>query len=82
MEVKNSVLLDGCHIGRLSYIGDSIIGQNVQFGAGTQTQNVQPNHLPIQMEILGQKFTKHMSGLIMLAGCMVLMLVLQTIQYI
>ncbi len=57
VEVKNSVLLDGCHIGRLSYIGDSIIGQNVQFGAGTQTQNVQPNHLPIQMEILGQKFT-------------------------
>jgi bifunctional UDP-N-acetylglucosamine pyrophosphorylase/glucosamine-1-phosphate N-acetyltransferase len=57
VEVKNSVLLDGSHIGRLSYIGDSFIGEGIQFGAGTQTQNIQPNKTPIQMQILDQKFT-------------------------
>ncbi|MHA1713546.1 MAG: bifunctional sugar-1-phosphate nucleotidylyltransferase/acetyltransferase [Candidatus Ranarchaeia archaeon] len=55
VEVKNSVLFDGCHIGRLSYIGDSIIGQDVQFGAGTQTQNVQPHLEPPTINILGEK---------------------------
>ena len=39
-EVKNSIIMDGTHIAHLSYIGDSIIGENCNFGAGTITANI------------------------------------------
>ncbi|HUX97945.1 MAG TPA: bifunctional sugar-1-phosphate nucleotidylyltransferase/acetyltransferase [Candidatus Deferrimicrobium sp.] len=42
VEVKNSIILEKTSVGRLSYIGDSVIGQHVEFGAGTQTWNWQP----------------------------------------
>ncbi len=63
VEVKNSVILDEVQIGRLSYVGDSIIGQNVEFGAGSQAWNVTPDRSPIflnvnneQIQIPQQKF--------------------------
>lgn len=40
VEVKNSILMDNVHIGHLSYVGDSVIGENVNFGAGTITANL------------------------------------------
>ena len=39
VEVKNSILMDGVSAGHLSYIGDSIVGENTNFGAGTITAN-------------------------------------------
>ena len=39
VELKNCVLLDGVHVGRLSFIGDSVIGEGVQVGSGTMTLN-------------------------------------------
>ncbi|MEM2281699.1 MAG: sugar phosphate nucleotidyltransferase, partial [Candidatus Bathyarchaeia archaeon] len=38
-EIKNSLIMDGVHIGHLSYVGDSIIGENCNLGAGTITAN-------------------------------------------
>jgi bifunctional UDP-N-acetylglucosamine pyrophosphorylase/glucosamine-1-phosphate N-acetyltransferase len=38
-EIKNSILMDNAHIGHLSYIGDSIIGEKGNLGAGTITAN-------------------------------------------
>jgi UDP-N-acetylglucosamine diphosphorylase / glucose-1-phosphate thymidylyltransferase / UDP-N-acetylgalactosamine diphosphorylase / glucosamine-1-phosphate N-acetyltransferase / galactosamine-1-phosphate N-acetyltransferase len=37
--VKSSILLDHVNAKHLSYIGDSVIGENVNFGAGTQVAN-------------------------------------------
>jgi bifunctional UDP-N-acetylglucosamine pyrophosphorylase/glucosamine-1-phosphate N-acetyltransferase len=37
--VKNSILFDSVNAKHLTYIGDSVIGQNVNFGAGTQIAN-------------------------------------------
>lgn len=37
--VKNSILLDHVNAKHLTYIGDSVIGENVNFGAGTQVAN-------------------------------------------
>lgn len=37
--VKNSILLDHVNAKHLAYIGDSIIGENVNFGSGTQIAN-------------------------------------------
>lgn len=38
-EVKNSIIMDGVHIGHLSYVGDSILGEKCNLGAGTITAN-------------------------------------------
>ncbi|RLG19811.1 glucose-1-phosphate thymidylyltransferase [Candidatus Micrarchaeota archaeon] len=37
--VKNSILMDGVNAKHLTYIGDSIVGDRVNFGAGTQVAN-------------------------------------------
>ena len=37
--IKNSILYDSVNAKHLSYIGDSIIGSNVNFGSGTQIAN-------------------------------------------
>jgi len=38
-EIKNSVIMDNVHIGHLSYVGDCIIGEDCNLGAGTITAN-------------------------------------------
>ncbi|MBI5227187.1 NTP transferase domain-containing protein [Candidatus Micrarchaeota archaeon] len=37
--VKSSILFDNVHAKHLTYIGDSVIGSNVNFGSGTQIAN-------------------------------------------
>ncbi len=49
VEIKNSIIFDNTSVGRLSYIGDSVIGRHVEFGAGTQTWNIMPGKGPIFM---------------------------------
>ncbi|MBN1561666.1 NTP transferase domain-containing protein [candidate division KSB1 bacterium] len=39
VEIKNSIILPNAHIQHLSYIGDSIIGENCSIGAGTIIAN-------------------------------------------
>ena len=39
VETKNSTLNEGVKAGHLTYIGDSIVGENTNFGAGTITCN-------------------------------------------
>ncbi|MGJ8695503.1 MAG: hypothetical protein ACSHYF_04245 [Verrucomicrobiaceae bacterium] len=40
VEVKNSILGHGTSVGHLSYVGDSVLGAKVNFGAGTITSNL------------------------------------------
>ncbi len=40
VEVKNSILFPGASVGHLSYVGDSVLGEKVNFGAGTITSNL------------------------------------------
>ena len=40
VEIKNSILLSNTNVGHLSYVGDSVIGEKVNFGAGTVTSNL------------------------------------------
>jgi len=40
VEIKNSILLSQTNVGHLSYVGDSILGERVNFGAGTITSNL------------------------------------------
>ena len=39
MEVKNSVIGEGTAVAHLTYVGDSDIGKNVNFGCGVVTVN-------------------------------------------
>ncbi|TFG18880.1 MAG: glucose-1-phosphate thymidylyltransferase [Promethearchaeota archaeon] len=52
-EIKNTVVLSRTHISHLSYVGDSIIGENVNFGAGTIVSNVRLDKGEISMKING-----------------------------
>jgi len=40
-EVKNSVFMDGSEAGHFAYVGDSILGNHVNLGAGTKLANLQ-----------------------------------------
>ena len=40
VEIKNSILLNRTNVGHLSYVGDSILGEGVNLGAGTITSNL------------------------------------------
>jgi len=39
-EIKNSIMLDGAKAGHFAYIGDSILGNDVNLGAGTKLANL------------------------------------------
>ena len=54
-EVKNSIIMEGTHIAHLSYVGDSIVGKNCNFGAGTITANIRFDKKNIKVTIKDQK---------------------------
>lgn len=39
VEIKNCLIMNGTNVGHLSYVGDSVLGTKVNFGAGTTTSN-------------------------------------------
>jgi len=50
-EVKNSIIMDGTHIAHLSYVGDSIIGEDCNLGAGTITANIRFDERCIKVNV-------------------------------
>ena len=50
-EIKNSIIMDGTHIQHLSYVGDSIIGESCNLGAGTIVANVKLTDKTVRMNI-------------------------------
>jgi len=54
-EVKNSIIMDGTHVPHLSYVGDSIIGERCNLGAGTITANIRFDKENVKVEIKGKK---------------------------
>jgi UDP-N-acetylglucosamine diphosphorylase/glucosamine-1-phosphate N-acetyltransferase len=53
-EIKNSIIMDNAHIGHLSYVGDSITGENCNLGAGTVTANYRLDAGTIKMTVKGR----------------------------
>jgi bifunctional UDP-N-acetylglucosamine pyrophosphorylase/glucosamine-1-phosphate N-acetyltransferase len=49
VEVKNCVIMDDSRIGHQSYVGDSVIGQRCNFGAGTLVANLRFDEKPIKV---------------------------------
>jgi len=50
-EIKNSIIMDNVHIGHLSYVGDSILGENCNLGAGTIMANYRLDGGTIKMVV-------------------------------
>jgi bifunctional UDP-N-acetylglucosamine pyrophosphorylase/glucosamine-1-phosphate N-acetyltransferase len=50
-EIKNSLIMDGVHIGHLSYVGDSVVGERCNLGAGTITANYRLDSGSVKMMV-------------------------------
>jgi bifunctional UDP-N-acetylglucosamine pyrophosphorylase/glucosamine-1-phosphate N-acetyltransferase len=48
-EIKNSIIMSGTRIPHFNYIGDSVIGSNCNFGAGTKVANLRHDHANIRV---------------------------------
>ncbi len=54
VEVKNSIIMDYSNAPHLNYVGDSVIGENTNLGAGTITANLRHDRGNIKVEIKGK----------------------------
>ncbi|KUK01644.1 MAG: Glucose-1-phosphate thymidylyltransferase-like protein [Methanobacteriaceae archaeon 41_258] len=55
VEIKNSIIMDKTNINHLSYVGDSVIGENCNLGAGTNIANLRFDNNHVKMTIKGEK---------------------------
>ncbi|ABM80880.1 bifunctional sugar-1-phosphate nucleotidylyltransferase/acetyltransferase [Hyperthermus butylicus] len=53
-EVKASILMRGARAPHLNYVGDSILGEGVNLGAGTVTANLRFDHATVRMRLKGK----------------------------
>ena len=55
VEVKNSVVMAGTAVPHLSYVGDSVLGREVNFGAGTTVANLRHDDEPVRLTVKGER---------------------------
>jgi len=58
-EVRNSVLMPGSRIGHLAFVGDSVIGYEVDVGAGVVLSNYRFDGAPVRVMLKGQLVSTH-----------------------
>jgi len=46
-EIKNSLIMEDTKIPHFNYVGDSIVGRECNFGAGTKVANLRHDHRPV-----------------------------------
>jgi UDP-N-acetylglucosamine diphosphorylase/glucosamine-1-phosphate N-acetyltransferase len=54
VEVKNAILMAGTHAAHLSYVGDSVLGRDVNLGAGTNVANLRHDDEAVRMQVKGE----------------------------
>ncbi|AIY90158.1 bifunctional sugar-1-phosphate nucleotidylyltransferase/acetyltransferase [Geoglobus acetivorans] len=54
VEIKNSIIMSNTKIPHLNYIGDSVIGENCNFGAGTKIANLRLDEGEITVNVKGK----------------------------
>ncbi|MGC9517072.1 MAG: bifunctional sugar-1-phosphate nucleotidylyltransferase/acetyltransferase [Methanomicrobiales archaeon] len=55
VEIKNSIIMDNTNVNHLSYVGDSVIGENCNIAAGTNIANLRFDDGNVKIEIKGEK---------------------------
>lgn len=70
-EAKNTLLLPESKAAHFAYIGDSILGQRVNLGAGTKLANYRLNGSVIKLQVNGQIIStgRHKFGAVLGDGC-------------
>jgi bifunctional UDP-N-acetylglucosamine pyrophosphorylase/glucosamine-1-phosphate N-acetyltransferase len=53
VEVKNSIIMAGTHIPHHNYVGDSVIGERCNLGAGTKIANLRFDGRPVKVSMNG-----------------------------
>lgn len=56
-EVKDCIFFDGAHAAHLAYVGNSILGKDVNLGAGTKCANLKFDDTAVAIKIDGQKIS-------------------------
>ena len=54
VELKHAILLGKTNVGHLSYVGDSVLGEKVNFGAGTIVSNLRHDGKAHRTMVAGQ----------------------------
>jgi bifunctional UDP-N-acetylglucosamine pyrophosphorylase/glucosamine-1-phosphate N-acetyltransferase len=54
VELKNCVLFGNSDVGRLSFVGDSVLGENVDLGSGTMTINENMDRSSVRVDLRGE----------------------------
>ncbi len=54
-EIKNAILLNGAHAAHFAYVGDSILGNQVNLGAGVKCANLKLDNSPVAIHHEGQR---------------------------
>jgi len=67
-EVKNSIIMNNSNVPHQNYVGDSIIGQNCNLGAGTKAANLRLDKKNIKVVLNGKKFDTKRRKLGTIAG--------------
>ncbi|WP_256684975.1 bifunctional sugar-1-phosphate nucleotidylyltransferase/acetyltransferase [Halococcus qingdaonensis] len=55
VEIKNSVVMAGTHVPHLSYVGDSVLGKDVNFGANTTVANLRHDDEPVKQTVKSER---------------------------
>lgn len=55
-EAKNVLMLEGAKAGHFAYLGDSVLGRDVNLGAGTRLANLKMNSQPYIFSFAGESF--------------------------
>ncbi len=55
VEVKNSIIMEGTKVPHLSYVGDSVIGERCNLGAGTKIANLRLDEKEVMVVVDGKK---------------------------
>lgn len=54
-EIKNSILLSGAKVPHFSYVGDSILGEHVNLGAGAKIANLRMDNATVKVDFFGRR---------------------------
>jgi bifunctional UDP-N-acetylglucosamine pyrophosphorylase/glucosamine-1-phosphate N-acetyltransferase len=55
VELKNTVVMQETNVPHLSYVGDSVLGERVNLGAGTQVANLRHDGEPVETTVKGER---------------------------
>lgn len=67
-EIKNSIFLNDVHAAHFAYLGDSILGNKVNLGAGTKCANLRFDHGKISIQYEGRRIATGLKKLGALLG--------------